>query len=160
MCKKVIKVLLCAITDILLIAVFSMCALRYTDDVGRYGSVNEIEYALFAVMALIFYRLYVKVNRFGESKSLRIVSSVGTALCYTAALWLLNSYWIYAVLCGRLPSVLIYYKYVLLSNILYSRSWGKMRYPLTFFLMLMICLLLPRAYKKLKAVCSCVNFLK
>ncbi len=153
MFKKAFNALYCALPDILLIVLFSMWAQQFTDYIREYGSIKEFEYGLFAMAALIFYRLYTNVNKCVKaSKKFRIIFAIGTALCYTTTLWFLNSYWLYLHTNSRLPFVLMSYKDMLWSNLTYTYSWGEWRYPLAFALMLVICLLLPWVKEKLKPI--------
>ena len=153
MFKKVFNVLYYMLPDILLIVLFSMWVQQFTDYIREYGSIKEFEYGLFAVTALIFYRLYTNVNKCVKaSRKFRIIFAIGTALCYTIALWFLNSYWLYLHTNSRLPFVLMSYKDMLWSNLTYTYSWGEWRYPLAFALMLILCLLLPWVKEKLKPI--------
>lgn len=153
MFKKAFNILYCALPDILLIVLFSLWAYEFTDFIREYGSIKEFEYGLYAMMALLFYRLYTNVNKCVKaSRKFRIIFAIGTALCYTIALWFLNSYWLYLHTNSRLPFVLMSYKDMLWSNLTYTYSWGELRYPLAFALMLILCLLLPWVKEKLKPI--------
>lgn len=151
MFKKVFNVLFCALPDILLIVLFSIWAYQFTDLIRECGTIKELENGLYSMMALIFYRLYINVKKLTKaSMKRRITLAIGVALCYTVALWFLNSWWLYLETNSRLPFVLMSYKDMLWSNLTYTYSWGEFRYPLAFALMLIICFALPWVKRKLK----------
>lgn len=150
MLKKVISMFSKWVPIILLIVLFSMWAIEYSKAVKIGVEIKWLEYLLYSMLGIIFYSCYNKVRKHIQRRSIKFMLAVATSTIYTAAVWLLNSYWLFEIN-SSLPFKFSYFN-ILISNLTYSHAYGWTRFPIALLIMLSLCLFIPWASKKFEGI--------
>ena len=151
MLKKVFAVLSMWLPNILLIILFSMWANEYSKAVKTGAEIKWLEYLLYAMLGIIFYSCYNKVTKHIQRRSIKFMIAVATSCIFTAAVWLLNSYWLCLEINSSLPFKFPYFD-ILISNLTYSHAYAWIRFPIAFVIMLSLCFFIPWASKKFERI--------
>lgn len=151
MLKKIISTASTLLPNILLIVLFSMWAIEYSKAVKIGVEIKWLECLLYAMLGIIFYSCYNKVRKHILRRSIKFMLAVATSIIYTAAVWLLNSYWLCLEINSSLPFKFPYFD-ILISNLTYSHAYAWIRFPIAFLIMLSLCFFIPWASKKFERI--------